>query len=257
VTVASAQAFSGLPATLRDDLLSAFNEIVKNYRELRWEPAELNGGKLCEAVFTIVEGWLRDGNYPARAKKPSRFPQACLDLEQTYQHVPNSRSPRILIPRMMLGLYDIRNNRGVGHADGDVNPNHMDATAVLYTSKWLMAELVRLLHALSTAEAASVVDGLIEREVTLVWSSGATKRVLKPGMTYKEQTLLLLLTEPGEVAESELARWIEHPALSTYRNRILRPLHDQRFIEYNELTRSARLLPPGVTAAESIVATTV
>ncbi|MBB3083292.1 hypothetical protein [Geodermatophilus sabuli] len=47
---------------------------------------------------------------------------------------------------MMIGLYDIRNNRGVGHAGADVDPNHMDATVVLYQSKWLVAELVRLLH---------------------------------------------------------------------------------------------------------------
>ena len=68
-------AFSVLPATLRDDLLDAFNEIITNYREHRWEPSELNGGKLCEAVFTIVEGYLDRGNYPARAKKPARFPK--------------------------------------------------------------------------------------------------------------------------------------------------------------------------------------
>jgi hypothetical protein len=41
----------------------------------------------------------------------------------------------------------------------------MDATVVLYTSKWIMAELVRLLHTLSTEEATAIVDGLIEREV--------------------------------------------------------------------------------------------
>ena len=113
--LAPGDAFSALPSTLRDDLLTAFNDIVKNYREHRWEPAELNGGKLCEAVFTVVEGWMEGGIYPARAKKPSRFPQTCWALEQKYAQVPNSRSPRILIPRMMIGLYDIRNNRGVGH----------------------------------------------------------------------------------------------------------------------------------------------
>ena len=109
-------AFSILPATLRSDLLSAFNEIVKNYREHRWEPSELNGGKLCEAVYTICKGWLEGGKYPTRAEKPSRFPNKCWEMESTYQQVPNSRSARILVPRMMMGLYDIRNNRGVGHA---------------------------------------------------------------------------------------------------------------------------------------------
>src|SRR3954471_11197916 len=104
VRLAAKDAFTALPDTLRDDLLDAFNEIVKNYREHRWEPAELNGGKLCEAVYTIVKGWLEGGVYAARSKKPPRFPQTCWEMEKTYQTVPNSSSARVLIPRMMVGL---------------------------------------------------------------------------------------------------------------------------------------------------------
>lgn len=167
--LAPANAFSALPDTLRDDLLDAFGEIVKTYREHKWEPSELNGGKLCEAVFTIIVGYLDGGKYPARAKKPAQFPQACFGLEQKYARVPDSRSPRVLIPRMMVGLYDIRNNRGVGHAGAEVDPNYMDATVVLYTAKWLVAELVRLLHTLTTEEATAIVDSLIDREVPWLW----------------------------------------------------------------------------------------
>lgn len=253
MALAPEDAFSSLPSTLRDDLLDAFNEIVKHYRERRWEPSELNGGKLCEAVYTIVEGWLKGGTYPARAKKPNRFPQACLALEQAYAQVPDSRSPRILIPRMMVGLYDIRNNRGVGHAGAEVDPNHMDATAVLYTAKWLVAELVRLLHALHIDEATAIVDALIEREVAWVWTRGDKKRVLRTRMTWKQQTLLLLLTEPGEVAEADLHRWLEHPSLPGLRKDVLRPLHRDRLVEYDADRRTALLLPPGVTAAEALV----
>ncbi|MGH3345730.1 MAG: hypothetical protein ACRDO4_02000 [Nocardioides sp.] len=60
-------ALSVLPPTLRKDLLDAFNEIVKNYREHRWEPSELNGGKFCEAAYTICVGWLDGGSNRARA----------------------------------------------------------------------------------------------------------------------------------------------------------------------------------------------
>lgn len=251
--LAPEDAFSVLPSTLRDDLLDAFNEIVKNYREHKWEPSELNGGKLCEAVYTIVVGWLEGGKYPARAKKPNRFPQTCLALEQKYAQVPDSRSPRILIPRMMVGLYDIRNNRGVGHAGADVDPNHMDATVVLYTAKWLVAELVRLLHTLHIDEATALVDGLIEREVAWVWTRGDKKRVLRTGMTWKQQTLVLLLTEAGEVSEADLFRWLEHPGLPSFRKDVLKGLHKARLVEYDVDKRTVVLLPPGVTAAEELV----
>jgi hypothetical protein len=254
VGLAPEDAFSVLPSTLRDDLLSAFNEIVNNYREHEWEPSELNGGKLCEAVYTIIKGWLDGGQYPARAKKPSQFPQTCWGLEQKYQHVPNSRSARILIPRMMIGLYDIRNNRGVGHAGAEVDPNHMDATVVLYMAKWLVAELVRLLHILSIDEAAAIVDGLIEREVAWVWTHGDKKRVLRTGMTWKQQTLVLLLSEAGDVGEADLFRWLEHPGLPSFRKDVLKQLHKSRLIDYDTDKRTVRLLPPGVTAAEEVVA---
>jgi hypothetical protein len=256
VGLVAEDAFAVLPSTLRDDLLSAFNEIVKNYREHKWEPSELNGGKLCEAVYTIIVGWLEGGKYPTRAKKPNRFPQACWALEQKYAHVPDSRSARILIPRMMIGLYDIRNNRGVGHAGAEVDPNHMDSTVVLYTAKWLMAELVRLLHTLHIDEATAIMDGLVEREVAWVWTHGDKKRVLRIGMTWKQQTLVLLLTETGDVAEADLFRWLEHPGLASLRKDVLKQLHKARQIDYDTANRTIRLLSPGITAAEELVAAT-
>jgi hypothetical protein len=254
VSLIPEDALAVLPASLRDDLLNAYREIVRNFREHKWEPSELNGGKLCEAAYTIVKGYLDGGTYPARAVKPTRFPQACLALEQQYQAVPNSRSARVLIPRMMIGLYDIRNNRGVGHAGAEVDPNYMDASVVLAGAKWLMAELVRLLHTLTTDEATAIVDGLVEREVAWVWTHGDKKRVLRTGMTWKQQTLALLLTEAGDVSEADLHRWLEHPSLADLRKNVLRPMHKARLIDYDVAQRTVRLLPPGVDAAEDLLA---
>ena len=59
---------SSLPASLRDELVVEFNKILKNYRESRWEPTELNGGKLCEIIYTILEGYFC-GTYAANASK--------------------------------------------------------------------------------------------------------------------------------------------------------------------------------------------
>jgi hypothetical protein len=81
---------------------------------------------------------------------------ACKALEKAPQTLP--RSIRIQIPRMLVALYEIRNNRGVGHVGGDVNPNHMDAVAVLAMSKWLVAELIRVLHDVDTQTATDLVE---------------------------------------------------------------------------------------------------
>jgi len=249
MTLAPADAFKSLPAGLRDDLLNSYKDIVKNYAERRWEPAELNGGKLCEAAYSMIRG-IADGTYPARSNKPRNMVSACQAMEQ---EISQPRSVRVQIPRIIVALYEIRNNRGVGHTGGDVDPNEMDATAVLYMSKWLVAELVRVLHTMSTTEATEIVEALIKRQIGLVWTSGDKKRVLKTGLTWKKNTLMLLLSETEEVTEADLFRWVEHKSLSVYRRDVLRPGHQERLWEYDETTRTIRLLTPGIEAAEQIV----
>src|SRR4051812_827828 len=90
------QAFSTLPQQLRNDLVGAFTEIVLTFSQRRWEPSELNGGKLCEAAYSICEG-LCSGTMPPRAQKPRNMLRACGDLEPNYPTA--NRSPRIQIPR--------------------------------------------------------------------------------------------------------------------------------------------------------------
>jgi hypothetical protein len=242
-------ALTALPPGLRSDLLDAFNQIVRNYRERRWEPAELNGGKLCEAAYTIVRGRV-DGSYPARSNKPRDLLKACRDIEQ--ESWPE-RSVKIQVPRMITALYEVRNNRGVGHAGGDVNPNYMDATVALYMSKWLLAEIIRLLHTVSTDEATQLVDALVQRQTALVWSSGDIKRVLNPELTWKQKMLVLLVSEPGDVKEVDLLCWIEHPNLARFRRDVLRPAHKAKLIDHDEKTGLIKLLPPGVDQAEQLL----
>ena len=249
MAVTPEDALSALPRGLRADLLGAFNQIVRNYRERRWEPAELNGGKLCEAVYTVVRGRV-DGTYAARSSKPRDLLKACRDIEQ--ESWPE-RSVKIQIPRMVTALYEIRNNRGVGHAGGDVDPNYMDATAVLYMSKWLLAEIVRFMHTVSTDEATQLVEALVEREVALVWSSGDIKRVLKTELTWKQKMLVLAVSEPGDIKEVDLLRWIEHPSPARFRREVLRPAHKAKLIDHDEKAGVIKLLPPGVDQAEQIL----
>jgi hypothetical protein len=236
----------GLPAALRDELIEAFGKIITNFREERWEAAGLNAGKLCEVVYSIVRGHA-DGSFPARSTKPSNMVAACQRLEQETQ-LP--RSLRIQVPRMLVALYEIRNNRGIGHVGGEVDPSHMDAVAVLYMSKWLLAELVRVFNKLDTASATDAVDALIERELQIVWTVGDKKRVLSPGLTMYDKTMLILYSEPGAVLESDLRAWVEAASASSYRRDVLRKAHKAKLLEYDEAERKIRLSPKGIRYVE-------
>ena len=139
-----AAALNAIPRGLRDPLIAEYRSITRNYVEHRWQPPELAGGIFCEIVYTILHGYA-SGDIRRHAQQTKKFPDACRQLEA------NTRVPysfQILIPRALPALYDIRNNRGVGHAGEDVNSNHMDATLVLSMCNWIMAELVRVFHAL-------------------------------------------------------------------------------------------------------------
>jgi hypothetical protein len=152
-------------------------------------------------------------------------------------------------------LYEIRNNRGVGHAGGDVDPNHMDALAVLSMCNWVIAEFVRVFHSVSVDDAQALVDGLVERRVPLVWQDADVKRVLDSKMVLKHQLLLLLASTTGKVAVTDLLKWTDtKKAKEGYFLRLLRQLHRRREIELSSDEALTQLLPPGSKIVEKLVA---
>jgi hypothetical protein len=237
---------SGLPTDLRGPLLATFREIASNYLEHRWEPSELNGGKFCEVVFSIIEGSIK-GKFAAKPSKPPNMRDACQALEKVPANgnLAGDRSLRILIPRLLCGLYEIRNNRGVGHIGGDVDPNLMDAGAVYNLASWILAELVRIFHGVSTKDAQDIVNSLAERKNSLIWEVEDVKRVLDPKMPIRKQVLLLLHQNPSWLQERDLVSWTEYSNATVFRSRILIPLHESRLIEYDRKNGRARISPLG------------
>jgi hypothetical protein len=226
-----------------------FGQILKNYTEHRWTSAELYSGRFCEVVYTILDGYARK-NYAAAPKKPKDFVAACRALEAN-SSVP--RSFQILIPRLLPGLYEIRNNRNVGHVGGDVNPDFMDSSFVVAAASWILAELIRVLHGLDTEEAQRLVDDLSERRIPLVWKSGNMRRVLRPELSLKDQILLLLGSANNRVPLDNLLTWTGYEDPRYFR-RCIRELHENRFIEHHKSLGEVELLPPGAEYVTHLVA---
>src|ERR1700689_2693904 len=102
----SSKVLAGIPAVLRDPLFKSYQEIATNFAEHRWEPSELNGGKFCEVVYTIINGVIA-GSFPTAPSKPRDMVLACRALEGTPAQSGRvgDRSLRILIPRVLPALY--------------------------------------------------------------------------------------------------------------------------------------------------------
>lgn len=130
---------SRYPADIVKALLDAYREIESNYALQKWKPSELDAGHFVEAARRILEHELFGQATPIN-QQISKFSDQVL---VKYEQATGDESYRMLIPRALKSVYNIRNKRGVGHV-GPVSPNEMDATYILYSVKWVLAELVRL-----------------------------------------------------------------------------------------------------------------
>ena len=250
MSVAIGSVLESLPVSLRGPLLDEFDKISRNYRERRWEPAELDGGKFCEVVYAIVSSKIAQ-DYPLKVAKPKNLREACRQLEQS----PKSAAPhsiRVLIPRLLSGLYDIRNNRGVAHVGGDVDPNRMDATMVVHLTRWILAELIRVFHNTTVDQAQIIIDGLVDRIVPLVWELPDNRvRILNPSLSMRQQMLVVLYRfHPEPVDETVLVRSIEPSSASAFRRDVIRPSHKQALVDYDESLRVVRLSQLGIREVE-------
>ena len=225
--------------------MEEFNKILRNFRERRWEPTELNGGKLCEVVYSILSGHV-DGSFPASPSKPRNMYDACKQLEQASA----PRSIRIQIPRMLIALYEIRNNRGVGHVGGDVDPNQQDGTVVVAMSQWIMAELVRVFHNVDLVTAAAAVETLVQRTTPLIWEVHGSLRVLNPALSARDKSLVILYSA-GAMTAGTLAAAIEYTNLSRFRNSVIRKAHAEKLLNFDPQTDEIVLSPLGVRHVET------
>jgi hypothetical protein len=239
-----------LPASLRRELLDEYSKLEKNYREGKWEPAELDGGKFCEVVYCIVKGYL-EGSYPDHATKPDRFADACNNVLPSISTTVSVglESMRLTIPRVLNGVYDMRNHRGVGHVGGDVNANHMDSTYILYAVKWIMAELIRVFHQTNTREATDAVEALTERTLSYIWEVDGVKQVLIKGMKKSEQVLHLLYGSAHSVSVDELAKWTD--TRKDNLKIVLTKLHNDKMLYFNRETCLVTISALGVASVES------
>ena len=232
---------SNIPINLRSILLDEYNKLSKNYQEGRWEPAEINGGKLCEIVYTILKGHT-DGNFPSIPKKPKNMLDACKDLEKEINF---PRSIRIQIPRMIVALYEIRNNRNVGHLGADVNPSHMDATVVLSIAKWILSELIRVFHNTTTEHASEAVELLTERTLPIIWKVGNHKRVLGNNLSAEEKMLVLLYGTDAAQPVTNIIKSLEYSNPSRFRSLLLTKAHKEDLIHYDKKNDTIEISPIG------------
>ena len=247
-------ALSHIPDKFKNKIIASYLELKQRYigasRDSSWDAAGLSAGKFCESVFRFLQNEFT-GAYIAFGKHIPNFADECGKLIKLPSTVGNE-STRIIIPRALIYLYTLRGKRGIGHVGGDVEANQIDMATIVRICDWIICELIRVYHNLSLEEAQAIVDALSQRELPFIWHIAGKKRVLKTGLSYRQQTLLLLYTETDTgVLTEDLCEWVEHPRLREFRSTVLGKLHGERLIEYNKTNEIAYLSPLGIEEVET------
>jgi hypothetical protein len=235
-----------LPADLVHELLRAYQEIENNYVLEKWKSSELDAGHFVEAARRIVEHTLF-GKYTPLDRQLPQFNDTAL---RQYEQATGDESYRILIPRVLHGVYAIRNKRGVGHV-GQVSPNKMDASLILHSAKWVLAELLRLSSGLSPDQTQRIVDAIVERKLDALWKHGEITKVLDTSFTARQEILILLYDASPQKA-AQLRDAVEYANSTNFRN-ILKRLHNDKLIYYAAANEQCTIMPPGVREAEALL----
>lgn len=234
------------PLELVNVLISTYNDIQTNYRIEKWKPTELDAGHFVEAVRRLLEHELF-GNYTALEHSLGSFNQQVLNK---FEGATGDEVFRILIPRVLFSIYCIRNKRGVGHISS-ISPNKLDATYILNSTKWVLAELVRIAASSTPNDAYELTDAILERQIDLIWDDGESFMILN-GKLKTEEKILICLYKNDRTDIEILQGWIGYKNKTNFR-KLTEKLKTKNLIDITS-NRVCKLSPLGLHEAERIIA---
>lgn len=231
---------------LADHVIDTYTRLEQEYILGKWKSSEVEAGHFVESVRRILELELF-GKYTPLHNKLESFNHGVL---QGYEQASGSHeSFRMLIPQILKSMYNIRNKRGAAHV-AEVSPNEMDATYILHSAKWVLAELIRLKSNLYIGETQVIVSDIVETNTSILWKENGITRVLNSNLSARQQ-ILILLYDNSPRQEEDLLSIIEYSHKGKFRQ-ILCQLHKSRFIEYGN-DGSCKISPKGRQEAEEII----
>lgn len=242
-------ALSSVPALFRSRLIKHHTELKQAYVRGVLDACGSRSGKFCETLIRCIQQLL-EGSHTPFGKSLNLY-----DESRRLERLPSTAGPepyRVFIPRALCFLYTLRNKRGFAHVGGDLDSEPFDAITCVRVADWCLCELIRVVHNVPIEDAQTIVDSISERVSPEIWSVAGKKRVLKQGLGYKDQTLLLLYKDVNEaVLVEDLFEWTEYSRLADYKRNVLRELHTERFVEWDKDTDAVIISPTGIARVEN------
>jgi hypothetical protein len=198
---------SKLDPRLIHELLEAHAEAKRNFYLDHLRPAEVEGGRFCEAAFRILE-LVTKGSFTPLNKSLTNSEKIISDLASLDSSRFND-SIRLHIPRSLRLVYDVRNKRDAAHLADGIDPNLQDANLVVGVLDWVLAEFIRLYHRVSADQASAIVASIVKRVAPVVQDFEGFLKVLNPGLGASDHSLVVLYQRGDQGATlEELKAWV-------------------------------------------------
>jgi len=197
---------AGIPQTLVEEVLASFEDAKGRFHLSDFRPQAVDGGRFTEGVMRVLE-WettqqftpLGDSRFKVDTKITTLGNLPALDA---------SDSIRLHIPRAVRLIYDIRNKRNTAHLADGIDPNLQDASLVVATMSWILAELVRIYHAVPADEAQALIEALVQRDLPMIQVFDGRPRILKDMRASDHCLVLLYWVGQGGVTSAVLRSWL-------------------------------------------------
>lgn len=239
---------AGMEAELADEVLKGFAEAKRRYYLGDHRPTAVEGGRFCEAVTRVLEKELL-GKYTQLGKTLPPLNEKRLQSFAQAQH--GHESIRRHLPKALYFIYGIRSTRSVVHLADGIDPNIQDATLVVNTLDWMMAELVRVFHTVSPDEAHAVITDLVKREVPVIEEIDG-QPVCSVELGVADQVLVFLYRAGRDVGLDlqELRRQMRHNSQSNL-NKAVRRLDEKALVLLHPASNKAHITSSGMRDVEN------
>jgi len=240
---------SRIDKELIDRLLEHYQKIKQNFWLNRDEECLEKVGKFVEIATRSLE------HITLGAWTPFEKDLPILTTLQRFEQLPKNRFPesiRLLIPRILYSLYTFRSKRGGAHIKG-INPNHIDATYVIFSCDWVLSELLRLYHSDDVSVIQELIDSIVDRKFPLIEEFGSDLKILNPDMSVKNKIIAVLYKSyPNFVPTGSLKKWIKTRS-KTHIPTVLKNLDENSFV-YRDRMRN-KLTRKGIKYVEEELST--
>jgi hypothetical protein len=231
-------------------MVSHFQQMTEEFQKANWEQAIGKAGKFVEAALKAL--WVHVGKTlpPGRRFKVG-------DVIRGLANLPLGSfddAVRLTIPRGCDFIFDIASNRGARHDPDEVDPNEIDAMAVVAVSSWTMSEMLRYSQkgSIDRSRVQALLRALSERRYPHIEDVDGRVYFHLPRLSARAVGLLQLWYRyPARMSKDELFESITRHRFSKSNARMA----VSRLVKLadDDGTGRLRLLQPGLKEAEALV----